>query len=216
MKHSAAAVLVVSIVIAFGVGRAHTAPKHSFIPISWELDVKADLPQAIEVQLPGQSQPKVFWYIRYTVANHTNEDQFLVPEFTLYTDTGQKLLAGRGVSGQVFLEIKKRHNDPLMKDITGMTRKLLQGADNAKRGVAIWPDFDPAAAGFVVFIGGLSGETAEVTPPRPVVVKERGKEVVKKTVVLAKTRRFQYRIVGKPQARVRTPLRLVANGWVMR
>jgi len=216
MKHSVAAMLVVAMVIAFGVGQAHTAPKHSFIPISWELDIKADLPQAIELQLPGQARSKVFWYIRYTVTNRTDEDQFFVPEFTLYTDTGQKLLAGRGVSGRVFQAIKKRHNDPLMKDITGMTRKLLQGADNARRGVAIWPDFEPAAAGFDVFIGGLSGETAEVTPPKPVTIKEHGKAVVKKTIVLAKTRRLTYRIVGKPQMRARTPLRLTSKGWVMR
>ena len=216
MKQSVATILVASMVIAFGVGQAHTAPKHSFIPVCWELGIKTSRPQAIEVQLPGQSGPKVFWYVRYTVTNRTKEDQFFVPEFTLYTDTGQKMRAGRGVSGQVFLEIKKRHNDPLLKDITGMTRKLLRGTDNARRGVAIWPDFDSAAAGFDVFIGGLSGETAEVTPPRPVMVKQYGKQVVKKTLVLAKTRRLVYRIVGKPRARLHTSLRLDSKGWVMR
>ena len=103
-----------------------------------------------------------------------------------------------------------------------MTGKLLQGSDNAKSGVAIWKDFDPAAGMFDVFIGSLSGETAEVVLPVPIHVEEvdvmTGEiiETVKDRAILTKTLRLSCSIPGEASARLRSQTTLVKRDWVMR
>jgi len=198
-------------------------PEPSEFPSSWQLDFRyPELPQAIEVRVPGQSEPQLFWYLRYTVTNHTGEDQVFVPDFTLYTDTGQLIEAGKGVHWTVFEAIKSVHNDVFLRDTTEMAGKLLQGEDNAKTGVAIWPDFDPKAGGFDIFIGGLSGEAAQIALPKPVEVNEidvttgQRRTVTKTQLVLSKTLRMRFGIVGDAEARATTPVELIQKDWVMR
>ena len=200
---------------------AGSAPKPSEVPTSWELDIDVQGPRPIEVTLPGATNPERFWYLRYTVSNRTGADRIFVPESVLYTDTGQVIQAGRKVPTTVFKAIKKRYNDPLLLDMTGVTGKLLQGEDNAKNGVAIWGDFDPKAGSFDIFIGGLSGETVEVKLPRPIVVSEtdatgKTQQVTKTKVVLAKTMCLTYAVVGEAAARRDTRVKQVASKWVMR
>jgi len=200
---------------------ATAAPKPAEIPTYWQLDIDYEAPRPICIQVPGEPEPRIFWYFLYTVTNRTGADRIFVPEFILYTDTGQVLRAGRKVPPVVFDEIKGLHNAPLLTDLPGMAGKLLQGEDNAKSGVAIWPDFDPAAGAFEVFVGGLSGETAEVVLPTPIKTVEREygqpeKEVVKTKIILSRTLRLHYSIPGEAEARVSTPVPLISKGWIMR
>ena len=197
------------------------APKPAEFPTYWQLEIDHEALRPIQIQVPGESSPRIFWYLRYTVTNHTGDDQIFVPEFILYADTGQVLRAGRKIPPIVFDEIKKLHNDPLLTGLPGMAGKVLQGNDNAKSGVAIWPDFDPAAGAFDVFAGGLSGETAEISLPTPIRTVERQygeaeKEVVRTKILLSKTLRLHYSIPGEAAARLTTPVRLLSKNWVMR
>ena len=112
-------------------------------------------------------------------------------------------------------------SQPLLKDMTGMTGKLLQGEDNAKDGVVIWPAFDPKAGAFDLFLGGFSGETAEVQLPSPIKVAEidfKGKEnvVTKTKIILSKALQQTYSIPGEAAARLLTQPKLVKQQWVMR
>ena len=221
MKTGAAVIVLVLAAIGIGPRQARTAPKPSEIPLAWELGIKVAQPRSISIHIPQQGRSRVFWYLRYTVTNTTAEDQMYVPEFILYTDTGQALRAGRGIPSSVFRQIKSRHNDPLMRKMTEMTGTLRQGRDNAKSGVAIWPDFDPTARQFDVFVGSLSGETVRVKPPKPVTVTEtdaggREKKVTKNEVILAKTLRLHYELVGNAARRQETTLSALARSWVMR
>ncbi|MDY6914431.1 MAG: hypothetical protein SVT52_08255 [Planctomycetota bacterium] len=207
--------------MAIWAGTAQAAPRPSEIPVSWKLDIHYEQPKPIQVRLPGETLAKTFWYLRYTVTNRTGKDQIFVPDFVLYAGTGQVLRAGRGAPGVVFEAIKKLYNDPLLKDITGMTGKLLQGEDNAKNGVAIWTDIDHAAGSFDVFCGGLSGETVAITLPRAVIVNEMdaaGKmhDVRKEKALLVRTLHLKFAIPGEAAARFTTPARLVKKNWVMR
>jgi hypothetical protein len=125
------------------------------------------------------------------------------------------------VPSAVFDAIKQIYNDPLMKEMTDMTGKFLQGEDNAKEGVAIWTDFDPAAGAFDIFVGGLSGESAEVQLPVPVTVTEmdytgQTRTVTKEKLVLTKTLQLSYAISGEAAARPRTKAKPTAKQWVMR
>ncbi len=200
---------------------AHSAPKPSEVPISWQMEYDFQRPRAVEVTLPGQMVPRRFWYMIYTVTNHTGKELIFVPEFVLYTDTGQVLRAGQKVPSAVFKHIKKLYNNPLLSTTTEVTGKLLQGEDNAKDGIAIWPAFDPHAGAFEILIGGLSGETAEVQLPVAIETTEidpTGKvaTVVKNKVILSRTLRLQYSLPGEAAARNETSPKLEKKDWVMR
>jgi len=202
-------------------GPAASAPVPSEVPLTWELDFQHQTPQPIQVRLPGDEKPTTFWYMLYTVSNGTDRDRVYMPQFVMYTDTGMLVPADRNVPGLVFHAIKERHNNPLLTDMTGMTGKLLQGSDNAKDGVAIWPDIDPKAGGFDVFVGGLSGEAVTLKLPKPVVVTEMGddgkpREVSKTAITLHKTRRLRFKLPGEAEGRTYGKAVEVEKDWVMR
>ena len=196
-------------------------PKPIAVPLTWQLDIEYEPLRSILIKLPGMAKPKLFWYLRYTVTNNSDRDHFYVPEFVMYTNSGQLLRAGRKTPSAVFYAIKRLHNDPLLRTQTSVTRKILLGEDNAKTGVAIWPDFDAKAGTVDIFIGGLSGETTSIPLPRPVTVTETNwkgekKSVTKTSILLAKTLHLRYEITGEASARPRTKPRLLKKGWVMR
>ncbi len=200
---------------------ANAAPEPKAIPTEWELDITYDAPQPIRVKVPGENRVETFWYVLYTVTNHTGRDRVFVPQITLFTDTGQILLGSDGIYPSVFAAIKERHNNPYLEDLARISGRILQGEDNARDGVAIFRDFDDAARTLDVFIGGLSGETAVVAPPRPVSVVEtdiRGRttKTLKDEVILHKTLQLTYEIPGEAEARLSTPMRLRETSWVMR
>jgi hypothetical protein len=196
-------------------------PKPSPSSNAWELDFDCQPLQAIEVVVPGQGKQK-FWFLRYTVTNHNKEDQVFVPEFVLYTDNGDVARGQRGVAPMVYDQIKKTFNDPQLKDQTAMLGKVLQGDDNAKSGVAIFRDFDGIAGEIHIFVGGLSGETAEVELPVAIEVKQvnakgNTETVNTKKVLLARTLDLKYIFPGNPAARsFRDPLEPKDKTWIMR
>ena len=87
---------------------------------------------------------------------------------------------------------------------------------------AIWPNFDPQATRFDVFVGGLSGETAEVDLPTPVIVtvttpEGETREVTRTQATLTKTLRLSYAIAGDPADRPRASIKESRpSTWVMR
>lgn len=196
-------------------------PKPTVVPLTWEFGIEYDELRPIAVKLLGRDKPQLFWYLRYTVTNRSDREHFFVPEFVLYTNTGQLLRAGRNTPTAVFFQIKKLHNDPLLKTQTSMTRKILLGQDNAKAGVGIWPDFDPNTGIVDVFIGGLSGETKSIALPKPVQITEtdlKGKKrtVSKSRLLLAKTLHLRYRVPGEAANRLHVRPKLLKKQWVMR
>lgn len=204
-------------------------PKPSDARISWELEFENTELQSIQVRLPGEDKLTTFWFMRYTITNKNLDpqtrqptEQFFLPEFVMYTDTGQIIRGGYKVPGVVFEEIKKLSNSTLLKDQTSITGKILYGEDNAKEGVAIWPSFDPKAGQLDIFVGGLSGETKEVALPKPVTVKvkdpETGevKEVTKDKVLLTKTLHLAFKVPGEAASRLTVKPEQTKREWVMR
>ncbi len=197
------------------------APRPKLVPTDWELKIEMTDPKVIQVAVPGETRKEIYWYVLYTVTNRTGDDRMFIPTFSLYTDTGQVITAGSGVSVSAFDAIQARHNNPLLKDALAMTGKLLQGADNAKDGVAIFRDIDRKARAFDMFVGGISGESVRTTLPTPVVVEKsnmRGERVRVSTdkILLHKTLHLSYKLPGEADARTsQTPKRLKRT-WVMR
>ena len=208
--------------------QAMTAPEPFEVPTTWELKFDFDPPQPITVTLPGRKKPSTFWYMLYSVTNLTRNpetgrgaDQDFIPEFIMYTDTGQAAVSNRRLPAGVFTSIRKRHNNPLLKGHTEIIGKLLYGKDNAKDGVAIWPDFDPKAGSIDVFVGGLSGETAELKLPRPVTVTKTDTNGVETTevaykVILHKSLRLSFSVKGETKNRSYAKTKFTARKWVLR
>lgn len=210
-------VMIAACVVCGGITAA--TPKPKIISDAWELDFTIiENLRAIRMKLPGDSQVRTFWFVIYNVTNRSGQTQAFTPDFTIYTETGKVLHAGRGVPSAVFKKIKSIYNMPLLTNKMGMMGNLLHGADNAKDGVAIFVDLDPKAGGVDLFIGGISGEVATVNLPRPISVfnPATGKKVLKNTIRLSKNLKMHYRIVGEAAARHKNPAKLKQTTWVMR
>lgn len=207
---------------AVGIALAGDAPVPESMPITWELEFRVlGSLRPIRIILPGDDHATTFWYLRYRITNDTGDDRQFIPSLDLCTDTGQLFNAKTAVPRVVYDEIKSLHSQPLLKNTAGMTGKILQGEDNAKDGVAIWPDFDPAAGEVDIFVGGLSGEHVTIALPSPIeatILNHQGEQVIVTVseVVLQKTLQLSYAVPGEAAARFNTPTTLTAETWVMR
>ncbi len=195
----------------------HAAPEPSIVPKSWELNFRYRDPERIAVTLPGRAEPVVYWYMLYTVENRTDEAREFYPTFTIVTDTLNVVESDVGVSPEAFRAIKRRWEDSLLLPPSQINGKLLVGEDRAKRGVAIWPDFDPKAREFTVYISGLSGETTRISNPAFNPEKPVGPRNPR-LFILHKTLEIPYRLPGGEGDRSRAvPERLSREPhWVMR
>jgi len=208
--------------------QAMTAPEPYEVPTTWELEFESKAPMPITVKLPGRKRPVTFWYMLYTVTNLSRDmstgrgaDRDFIPEFVLYTDAGESSVANRRLPTGVYDAIKKRHNNPLLKSHTQIIGRLLYGKDNARDGVAIWPDFADKTGSIDVFVGGLSGETAELKLPSPVTITETDATGavttnVKNKVILHKSLRLSFSIKGQSGTRAYSTAKPTGRKWVLR
>ncbi|MBN1490702.1 MAG: hypothetical protein JXA69_12355 [Phycisphaerae bacterium] len=194
------------------------APKPSLAPTTWELRFRYSDPERIAVTVPGQAEPVVYWYMRYTIENQTGDTRDFYPTFEIVTDTLRVTQSEVGVSPEAFRAIQRRWKDALLLEPSRMNGPLLVGEDRAKHGVAIWPDIDPKAREFTVYVRGLSGETSRVRNPAYDPAKPAGAEN-RPNFILFKTLAIPYRLPGGGgEARsMAVPERLSRDPqWVMR
>jgi hypothetical protein len=166
-----------------------------------------------QIVLPSANGDQRFWYMILSVTNRSGHDVDFYPRCDLMTDTFEIVPAGQGVPAAVFELIKQRHGAayPFLEPIDRVGSRLLQGEDNAQDVAIIWRDFDLQAAGFKLFIGGLSNETAAVQ--HPVAVDEAGQPV---QVYLRKTLELDYTLQGDPTIRPAVETEYTGQSWVMR
>jgi hypothetical protein len=186
-----ALVAAVPAVLPAPVARAEKFPEPSPYQISWEFKFQHGPPKRVVVRVPGTPNPVAYWYLTYTVTNPGDKPQKFVPTFDLLAEDGQVIHADQAIPPEVFQEIKHQEPNKLMvrsSDIIGM---LNPGPDEAKDGVAIWPEPAPRMGTFHIFVGGLSGEFVEIKDKegKPVINKdpktgEQTKVVVRKTLEL--------------------------------
>ena len=203
------------VVLAVFTAASMGAPEPAIVqgPDEWTVEAEFEHPQQITVQLAIDKRPRRFWYTIITLTNQTNRDVDFYPKCELMTDTFQIIPAGKEVSATVFEQIKRRHQSkyPFLEHIEGVDNKILQGKDNAKDIVIIWPDFDAKAKGLNLFITGLSNETVVIDHPT---AKDEAGEPVK--VYLRKTLELSYKLRGDPAFRSDAELIYEGKRWVMR
>lgn len=179
-------------------------PKPALYPTTWELGFTSALPQRIVVDLPGKG-PQAFWYVTYTVTNNTDREQLFLPRFDLLTNDGEVIRSERGVPAVVFEQIKQREKKSLMEPFHQIGGSLRIGEDQARDGVAIWPEPAGKMGRFSIFVEGLSGETATV-------------KLGDQDVILRKQLQLNYHIRGDEVYRGEDPVTAsdTAQAWVMR
>lgn len=184
---------------------------------SWQLDVTFSDPQRIEVTLPGESEPRTFWYLLYTVVNNTGRDVGFFPSVSIVTDTLTTVQAGDNVHPSVYDAIKARHEKehPFFAPPAKVTGTLLQGSSNSRTTAAVFASLDPAADEFTVFASGFSGEIRRV--PNPSYDPKRGNsEENPQSFILRRTLAIVYRLPGDQDSRkLAIPVRQ-RREWVMR
>lgn len=192
---------------------AQAYPEPSRYPVAWELDFRYDDPRRIVVEVPGQSEPKAYWYMTYRVENHTDRERLFLPVFELMLEDGRVLRSDRNIPKAVFNRIQQRVGDPLLEEalqLSGST--LLLGEDQQRRGVAIWEEPQPDLGRFVIFVGGLSGEAATPKDAKG----EPLKDANGRNVLLFKTLQINYRLLGDESRPGDDLLEKDGERWVMR
>ena len=193
------------------------APKPSLVPEPgiWQLDFELHGdPKQIQITLPGDTQPRIFWYLLYTVTNNTSQEVEFYPQFDLFTDNFLLYHAEDTAPKPVFEAIHQlyRHTLPLLEPQEMVTGKILIGEDNARDSVAIFTDFDPNANSAKIFTAGLSNET--VTVDCPVNVNSNTKKPEK--ILLRKTLMLQYRVPGDQYNPKNRAMLYSSRDWIMR
>lgn len=180
-------------------------PEPNVVTTSWQLEFKHEHPRAMQVRLPGEQDPRTYWYMVYTVTNNSGEEQNFVPVITLLSDAGDFVSAQKGIPPVVFTTLKQRLRNPLLTNPTQVVGRILQGADNAIDGVAIWSMPDHDVNHVSIFFEGLSGETHVIKDPRTGDDK-----------LLRKTLHLQYDTPGSVERQPEKPWIFNDLRWVVR
>jgi hypothetical protein len=168
-----------------GIARADY-PKPSPYPIAWELKFDYDTPRRIVVNVPGGDAPQTYWYMTYTVTNNSDKEQMFLPIFEMLTKEGTIIRSDNKIPQQVFDAIKKQEKKPFLQSFPTIEGELRLGEDQARDGVAIWPEPSPRMGQFSIFVGGLSGENAALkdSSGQPVKDKDGNPVILRKTLQL--------------------------------
>lgn len=198
----AAAVLTV----AFAGG---LAPEPSAVAKRWQL--QADFGPLRVFSTTTDSGPRTFYYLTYKALNRTGQDVIFAPSFDLVDGSGSVVKSGRSVPDSVNKAIMARLGNTLIQDQITILGTILQGEENAKEGLVVWPceNFRPGEV--TIYAAGFSGETAQVKAPG--LKDEKGNDVI---VTLRKTRQLTFKNPGELSNRGDTPIDLADAKWIMR
>lgn len=191
--------------------QAATFPTPSIYPVSWQLDFTHSQPKRIVVNVPGHG-PLPYYYMTYTVTNNTGQEQTFFPIFTMVSREGKTVQSDNQIPPGVFEEIKGREKLPDLLSASQIAGELLQGDDQAKTGVAIWPEPDPRMGAFSIYVGGLSGEFV-------VLKDDQGNEMKDakgNPIILRKTLQLNYLIQGDEIYPGEDKINQLPEKWVMR
>lgn len=225
MRFAVASLLCLGSALAACPALAADYPEPSPYPVSWELDFQHDRPKRIVVTIPGQGN-RAFWYMPYTVTNNTDEDRMFLPVFEMVTRDGKIIRSDKGVPLRVFEEIRRheRARYPFLQPHYKVVDTLRVGEDQAKDGVAIWPEPMSEMGNFSIYVSGLSGETVtmKMVDGVPVRVKPENtalelKGVDEKDVkILRKTLQLNYVVYGDEVYPGLDEVNVQPEKWVMR
>jgi hypothetical protein len=182
------------------------APQPDVVPRRWQLDVEPGELRVVTVDTARGPRP--FYYMTYLVTNNSGEDVDFYPAFIMTSDRGGELRrSNRGVpleAARAIQEIAGRGRVEMLSefDAHGL---LLQGEENAREAVVIWPVESFMVDEVKIFLEGFSGETKSVTRP------DNGE-----TEVLRKTLMLTHEVPGQLDPSARNPITRTDSRWILR
>lgn len=187
---------------------AMAGPEPAPVPKRWQLDVEFGPLRTATISTPDHGA-RPYFYLTYKVVNNTGQDLLFAPAFELATDHGRVYRSGRDVPLAVTRQILDNLENSFLLDEVSITDTLLQGQENMKEGLVIWPAWDLKLEYATVYAAGFSGETATIEVP-----KAGSREKVK--FVLRKTAELVHQAGGEVNAHSDDPLPRVRKRWIMR
>ncbi|MEM8757338.1 MAG: hypothetical protein AAGF47_06110 [Planctomycetota bacterium] len=178
------------------------------MPQRWQLDLDVGPLRLAVIDVEGIG-PQPYWYLTYRVTNNSGRDLQFAPVFDLTTESGEVIRAGVGVPRSVRENLLGLLDDPLLEDQISIIGVLLQGRENAKDGLVIWPAGELSGDEMAVYAGGFSGETQRVEFKDP----ETGEPV---TLTFRKTYMIRYDTPGSLLGRGSRPVEVATERWIMR
>jgi hypothetical protein len=172
--------------------KAYPEPSVYPLPSAWYLNFKHAMPKRIVVSVPGDKTPTAYWYVTYTVTNNTGREQEFFPSFEMVTQDGKIHPSDRNIPLAVFKAIKKTEGNDLLVSANDIAGTLHQGEDQAKDGVAIWPEPMARMGSFNIYVGGLNSEAVVATDDKGQPMKDEKGAPMK----LWKTLQLSYEIWG--------------------
>lgn len=218
-------------------------PKPSPYPISWELQFEHSKPKRIVVTPPGSDTAQAYWYMTFTVTNLGRSERTFIPVFEMLLGNGQVIrsdgkryhsvdgqivpvtrtvkLNGQEqqvfelVPGSVLQAIRAQEKKPHLESVTEIGTTIRLGEDQAREGVAIWPEPKAEMGRFSIFVSGLSGE-AEILKDSKGEALMRERNGRKEPIVLRKTLRLDYVMLGDDRYPGNDPVEYLEREWVMK
>ena len=182
------------------------APEPAPVATRWQLDLRPG-PFRIATVMDEIGLPRTYYYLTYDVVNNTGQDIFFAPSFELTSEDGEIRSAGKDVPAVVTNELLARLRDPLLLDQISMATagELLQGEENGRSGLVIWPAEGLKVDEIKIFAAGFSGGTRTITKP------DTGEEVT-----LRKTLMLIHETPGEITGKGDRPLTRVSQRWILR
>jgi hypothetical protein len=172
----------------------------------FELDFKHGMPKRVVVGTDA------YWYLTYTVTNNTQYEQTFRPDFQMLDADGKVIKSDHDIPPEVFIKIKAVEGNRLLQPLSEVAGVLHRGADQAKDGVAVWPEPMARMASFKIFVGGLSGEY--------VILKDDDDKPMTgpdgNPIMLRKTLELDYQIYGDEVYPGRDEVHEKGQKWIMR
>lgn len=230
--------------LAVAAAPVRAEPEPDLAPASWEL--KLEPSPMMRIQVDTGNGPKTYWYMLYTVTNNTGQDVDFMPEIVRVSEIENELTAEKamerpdaapsimvepsivGLDSRIYQAIARRHarTHAFMVTPVQAIGRLLQGKDNARSSVAVFPELDPRVSRFTLYFGGLSGERKAVANPsydaRRATQGEKSNgrsaddESNAKLFVLRKTLAIPFTLPGDARTRPTAEPVLGRMTWVMR
>lgn len=142
---------------------AMAPPEPEPVPRRWQLEIDVGPLRVTSFDIKDQGR-KAYFYLTYTVTNNSGEDLLFAPSFELALDD-EVLRSGRQVPLEVTSKLIEETRIPNIQDQISIIGQLLQGKENAKHGLVVWPANDLSTVDLVLYAAGFSGETATVERP---------------------------------------------------
>lgn len=207
-RRTVATRLMVTLGVLAAIAALAWAPEPDPVPRRWQLDFKLGQLRMTTLDIAGQGS-RSFFYLTYRVTNTSGQDLLLAPAFELSTSNGALIRSGRDVPADATRQVLDLLGNPFIEDQIGILGVIMQGEENTREGVVIWPvsDFQPGEV--AIYATGFSGETKPYENREPTTGKPQ-------RTILRKTFMARYDMPGELSGRGNEPFVPSEQAWIMR